>query len=84
MRTLRRRIQRLEALQAAKVDLFEYWFISGSLPEDYVGERHLVVKRRLPHYVEAEEQPGPGPQDGEPVYVNFSRESGHSGLRVYG
>lgn len=83
MRTLRRRVERLEALQAAKLERVEYWYIPGRLPKEYVGERHLVVRRQWLHWIEAEERPGPGPQDSEPIYVDL-KNGLQPGLPVYG
>jgi hypothetical protein len=83
MRTLMRRIRRLEALQAAKSTPAAQWFIMW-LPEDYVGERHLVVRERSPHYIEAEELPGPGPQDDEAIYEDFCFNGQNSRVRVCG
>jgi hypothetical protein len=62
------RIKRLEQMQElAKPSIFQYGWLKP-LPEDYVGERHVVIVKREPEsphveWCRFEERPGLGPPD---------------------
>jgi hypothetical protein len=70
MRTIARRLARLEAIAIKTAELplkFRYGFVKP-LPADYVGERHLVVVKQLEsrspntEWCEFEERPGLEPE----------------------
>jgi hypothetical protein len=78
----RRLLHRLEVLEARMAPIvaprfFRYGWLRR-LPKEYIGEKHVVVVKRVPtgspnfEWFESEERPGPAPpgdDDGFNVYL---------------
>ena len=79
-------LSRLERLEAVSQDARQSVMQVGSLkklPDDFVGERHVVVVKRYPSGTpnwepcEFEERPGPGAVRGKlPIWRNIGRFAG--------
>ena len=74
------RLKRLESHPGLRPPCVMRWGVLKKLPEDYVGERHVVIVESDPPsssetgYCEFEERPGPAPPGQEDLgcYVYFT------------
>ena len=78
--TFRSRLEKLEAHRCAAATITRSGIVVR-LPDDFTGERHVVLATRWPtdspnaEWCQFEERPGPGPNEADGAHVMYLSEA---------